>query len=119
MESCRIWNSVPLYMLCTIVVTLSCLLTTCEGKLRFSIPAATPHEWQTYNNELRDILHPIHTALGSDILSPDEAGDRLSTTMQDYLLSKPEFNVKKSSKKFIQHKSKRVEASKNMKKTIP
>ncbi len=113
MDGFRILHRVLLYT----AVSFCVLPYACtEARLSFSIPVLNQHEWQAYNNELRDILRPLHGALSCDLISPAEAGDGLSESIGDFLLAKPEFNVKNASNKFINHQSKKVENAKNLKK---
>ena len=91
-------------------------LTTVAAFLRFVLPANKSQEdWTSYNTELNSLLKPIHRALAADIIPPNVAGDQIGLTIQQFLLSKPEFNEDRKSSSFISHEPKTLEKVKTLK----
>ena len=85
---------------------------------RFTVPPLSAEEWTTYNDELNALLAPIHRDLATDAVSPAIAGDLISSTIRDFLISKPGFLEPKQSTEYISHNSKTLEKVSSLKSTL-
>ena len=83
--------------------------------LKFTLPVKSKEEWIACNSELKILLDPIHHDLATDVISPSEAGDKIGLTIQNFLLSKPEFNEERKSSTYIKHDSKALNQVKTIK----
>ena len=59
--------------------------------LRFVAPNLPVPQWNSYNQELSDLLKPLHHNLSTGEISSDEAGDCFNLIVSDFLSSKPGF----------------------------
>ena len=82
--------------------------------LKFALPVKNKDQWSEYNSELSQILKPLHSAIANDIVTPEVGGDQLTHDIQNFLLTKPEFNDNKKSS-YVTHTSKVLEAATSIK----
>ncbi len=51
----------------------------------------TKPQWSDNDIELKGKLFPTHFGLANNVISPQQAGIEIATTMRDFLKDKPEF----------------------------
>ena len=68
---------------------LSVFPDDCDG--RYALPNLGVREWASHDSALKARLGPLHSDLGSDVISPSEAARRFSSTVAGYLNDHDEF----------------------------
>ncbi|XP_071491341.1 uncharacterized protein [Diadema antillarum] len=90
----------------SVVLLLIIYIAQTEAFTRLAIPQYARNEWQQRNNELKELIAPIHRDLNHRILTPKEAADSFSHTVFGYFASQPDFVQENNSRAYVEHEPK-------------
>ena len=77
-------------LMSTMIPVINAAITT-SAFLRFVVPNLPTSAWTSHNQQLTELLQPLHHALAVGDMLPHEAGDCFNLALFDFLKDKPEF----------------------------
>ncbi len=101
----------------TLCATMPVILDIFTLAIRFIAPSFGKQQWSDINLQLKSALTPIHFGLRHNFLNVQEAATQFSSTLVEFLKSKPEFisEVTKESEGHIKQNPKTLSQSRSFK----